>query len=103
MARFHLRLSDSEFFRLTPRQFHLLLARHQEQTEHQEYLSAIIASTVANFSLGAPKKPLKPSDFMPSLRAKARETKHDRAPRRLVAQNVRCFLKAKIINQGTAA
>ena len=94
MARFHLRMSDEEFFRLTPRQLHILTKRHRERTEHQEYLSAIVASTVANFSLGAPKKPLKPSDFMPSV--KAEPAQKERPPRKFIAQNVRCFLMARM-------
>ena len=96
MARFHLRLSDEEFFCMTPRQLHVLTARHHEQTEHQEFLSAIVASTIANFSLAAPKKPLKPSDFMPSLRAKQGSSKKTRMPRKAIAQNVRCMLLARM-------
>ena len=96
MARFHLRLSDAEFWALTPRQFHLLVARHREESEHQQYLAGLICSTIANFSLGRPKRPLVPDDFMPA-RAKPREKK---VSRRLIAQNVRCFLMGRIESGG---
>ena len=95
MARFHLRLSDEEFGALTPRQFHLLLARHREKTDQEHYLAALIASTVANFSLGAPKKPLRPSDFMPT-RSVVKSAKKREPSRRLIARNIRCFLTARL-------
>lgn len=96
MARFHLQLSDEEFGALTPRQFHLLLARHREKAEHEHYLAAVIASTVANFSLGAPKKPLRPSDFMPTRSVVQPVTKTKGPSRKAIAQNIRCFLTARL-------
>ena len=95
MGRFHLHLTDAEFFALTPRQFHLLLDRHREMTEHQEFLAGIVASAVANFSLGAPKQPLRPKDFMPT-RAVSKLVKVRTAPRSLIAQNIRCFMRARM-------
>jgi hypothetical protein len=94
MARVHLRLTDREFFSLTPRQFHILLDRHHERSHHHEWLAGMIASTVANFSMGAPKEPFKPGDFMPSeakgspIVRRRRITKGLRAE---VADSVRAF------------
>lgn len=96
MARFHLRLSDEEFGALTPRQFHLLLDRHRERAEHEHYLAALIAATTANFSLGAPKKPLTPSDFMPSKAVEKSEVKKKGPSRKAIAQHIRCFLTARL-------
>ena len=100
MARFHLRLSDEEFFRLTPRQFHLLLARHREHAEHQQFLVGILASTVANFSMSAPKTPLTPADFMPRPSKKKKERS---APRHLIAETVRGFFAGRLAAQNSNA
>jgi hypothetical protein len=97
IARVHLGLSDDQFYCLTPRQFHLLLDQHREQVEHQELLSGIIASAVANWSMGAPKKPLAPADFMPSRRD--REEKSPRLNRKRIADNVRSFLQGQVRKQ----
>jgi hypothetical protein len=101
MACHHLGMSTDEFFRLTPRQFDLLMQQHRERVEYEEYMAGLLAATVANFSMGAPKKPLEPADFMPSRRQKAR-TKRERPPRQLIAQNIRCFLLGTIEAQKKA-
>jgi hypothetical protein len=59
-------LTDAEFFDLTPRAFQLLQIRHKEITVHQELLNGVLASVVANFSMGRPDPPRIPSDYMPS-------------------------------------
>jgi hypothetical protein len=93
VARVQLGLTDGEFFALTPRQFHLLVDQHRERVEHQELLSGIIASTVANWSMTGPRKALTPSDFMPSRRqAKAEQKKKPRVNRKRIADRVRSFL-----------
>jgi len=56
-------LTDDEFYALTPRQYALLLERHRERERHTEYLVGLVAATIANWSIGAPKDPLKPRDF----------------------------------------
>jgi hypothetical protein len=97
VARVHLGLTDRQFYALTPRQYHVLLDQHRECVEHQDYhrelLTGIIASTVANFAMGAPKKPLSPRDFMPSRsrggRARATSVAIDR---KQVAEDVRAWL-----------
>lgn len=97
MARFHLGLTDDEFFRLTPRQLRLLLNRHREATQHAELLHGIIAAAVVNSGFSAPKKGVEPRLFMPSQwgkRAEEAEPKR-RIRRRDIAQNIRCFLTAR--------
>jgi len=56
-------LTDEQFYGLTPRQYALLLERHRERERHTEYLVGLVAATIANWSMGAPKEPLKPRDF----------------------------------------
>lgn len=102
LARIHLGLSDEAFFRLTPRQLDLLLAQHRARTDHQELLAGIVASTIANHSFCPPKKPLAPGDFMPSQWAKreARQAERPkRSNRKAIANNVRCFLMARVEKQ----
>jgi hypothetical protein len=53
---------------MTPRQYHLLLDRRNLKTKHQELLNGILCACVVNFSIGAPKKQVKASDFMPTTR-----------------------------------
>ena len=65
-ARVTLRLSDEEFYALTPRQFAILRKFHGYEVRHRELLNGLVCSTTANYSMGAPEKPLKAADFMPS-------------------------------------
>jgi hypothetical protein len=83
---------------LTPRQLELLNERHREQNEHQELLAGIVASTMANFSMGGVKKPLTPADFMPCMWAK-RKPKKERISRKRIAQGIRNFFQAQIAGQ----
>ena len=83
-------MTDEEFYRLTPRQFHLLVDQHRERVEHQELLTGIIASTVANWSMGAPKQPLSPSDFM--LSRKRDPVKKERLNRKRVSAQIRSVM-----------
>jgi hypothetical protein len=65
---------------MTPRQFHLLLDRHNIVVQHQELLNGILAACIVNFSMGAPKKFVHPDDFMPTrLRQKANAKKKSKA------------------------
>ena len=98
MARVSLGLSDKAFYALTPRQFHLLVDQHRERVEHQELLTGILASTIANWSMGAPKEPLAPSVFMP-CRARARRERKPRLNRKQIAVDVRAFLNAQMEQQ----
>jgi hypothetical protein len=73
-----------------------LLDRYQEREKdrirHQELLMGILASTVANFSMGTPKKPLTPGDFMPS-EMKNKPVKKKPVNRTLVAEQTRDFFQ----------
>lgn len=84
-------LTAEEFYALTPRQYHLLVATHRKRFEHYELLAGIIASAVANWSFHAPKESLKPRDFMPSRLASERPERN-RLNRRAIAAQVRFAL-----------
>jgi hypothetical protein len=71
----------------------LLLDRHKEQMQYVELLNGILAATICNFSMGAPKQPATPSDFMPSAPAKE---KKQRVNRKALATKMRCFLMAQV-------
>ena len=103
IARFNLALTDEEFFDLTPRQLHLLLDQHKEQTQQHELLAGIVACTIANHSFSPPKKALLPADYMPSQWA-IRQHQRNPAPRlnrKQVASNIGCFLRACMAAQTT--
>lgn len=94
VARYDLRLTDDEFYAMTPRQLDALLKRNKQAVEHEQLLAGIIASTTANHSLNPPKTPCTPADFMPSQRgAKAEPTK--RINHQRIATGVRAFLLAQ--------
>lgn len=71
MAIHDLRLTDEQFYALTPRQFNELAKRFRYQQEHTELLHAITTSALVNFSVAAPKKSTTPQDFMPSMWGRA--------------------------------
>ena len=98
-----LSLSDEEFYALTPRQYNLLLKRHEEQVKHTESLMGILAATFANYtanwSMTPPKHGLqkKPAEFMPSMIAE--QVRQSRRSQRRFAQkrfndNARCLVEA---------
>lgn len=49
---------------MTPRHLYALRKRQIQRFQREELLMGILASTSANFSMHAPKKPLSPEDFM---------------------------------------
>jgi hypothetical protein len=51
---------------MTPRQFHALRKRFEQEQQHKELLSAMVAANVVNYSIAHPEKPVHPRDFMPS-------------------------------------
>lgn len=97
-------MSDEEFYGLTPRKFSELMKRHKHEVEYRELLNGILASLSVNFSLGAPKQPTTPADFMPSqwkkkvaeTPKKQRMTKEQRAN---IAASVRGIFKGLIARQ----
>ena len=73
---------------MTPRQFYLLLDRQKESIDHQKALAGVIAATVANFSMGAPKQPLKPMDFFESRARKRKVTREETERSRMVLMSL---------------
>ena len=49
---------------MTPRLFDALRKRIERRHQREEVLVGILASTIGNFSMGAPKTPFKPEDFV---------------------------------------
>jgi hypothetical protein len=90
-------LTDRQFYRLTPRQLHLLLDRHREQVDHQELLTGIIAAAVYNSSMNRPKQPLSPKHFMPGYRRQRPERPHKQT-----RAEARAILMAHSINKPNA-
>jgi hypothetical protein len=74
-----IRLTEEQFYSMTPREFVWLRERHAQEREYNELLLAIQTSTLANHSFNPPKKAYKPYDFMPS---KVRERAESKAARR---------------------
>jgi len=68
-ARYDLKLSEQEFWLLTPRQFHLLWDRHKEELLHRELIQAITTAAVINYSLCRPEEPVSHLKFMPNFTA----------------------------------
>lgn len=64
IAREEHRLSSEEWLDMTPRQFKALQDVKLERWQREELLVGILASTVENFSMCAPKKPVTPEAFM---------------------------------------
>jgi hypothetical protein len=90
MGRITLGLTNEEFFALTPRQFHLLVAQHRERMEHQELLAAIVASEVANRSQRHPEKWVMPIDYMPSKANQKQKTpRRSRSRGQTVSDSIR--------------
>lgn len=92
-------LSEERFYRMTPRQLHVLMQRKRKSNgaklEHLELIGGIIAANVANYAGKVRKKPAKVTEFMPSYRI--RQARRERQkPKQLIAQSIRCFLKAQV-------
>ncbi|SEB40655.1 hypothetical protein [Terriglobus roseus] len=65
-GRYDLGLSEDEFWRLTPKQFHLLYDRHREAMLHREMTAAFTTAAVINSSMCAPKDGVGAIEFMPN-------------------------------------
>ena len=68
VGRYDLRLSEDEFWHLTPRQFMALKERHEADQEWKNFRAGVIASTIANALRSKGSKTYKPEDFMPKKR-----------------------------------
>lgn len=87
-------LSSEEFFRLTPRQFHLMVDHFRRRLEHWELLTGIIAANVANLPariFGGKMAP--PADYMPSRIAAREDGEDDEIDRERIANDVRAFFE----------
>jgi hypothetical protein len=101
VGRVVLGLSDEEFYSLTPKQLYMLLDEHERQIEHQEFMLAQVCSTTANWSMCAPKQPLKPEMFMPSAWAKEEKTTRKRKPSaKALAARVRAAFSGLQVSNG---
>jgi hypothetical protein len=60
---YDLKLTDDQFERYTISQIKLLMERHKTHLREQEYLHALVCSTIANVNRGKGKA-YKPDDFM---------------------------------------
>jgi len=69
-ARFSLRLSEAEFWELTPAQLMALAERHKETQELEDARIGRLCAVMANVFRDAKKRPraFQPSDFMPQKR-----------------------------------
>ena len=64
IARYDLNLTDEQWLDMTPRMFRALQEARIKQFQREEMLVGIVAATIENFSMAAPKKPASPADFM---------------------------------------
>ena len=89
-------LSDEEFYRLTPHQYYVLLKRHEnlhkDRRWHAEWLTGVLASTIVNWSMGAPKEPWQPKDFPLRLLRDKDDLKPKRINRKRIAAQIRATL-----------
>ena len=93
--------SEDRFYRLTPRQLHILLRRKRQtearQQQHQELCAAIVAHTVATFAGKALKDGTEMSyaQFMPTFRPQLEESR-----RRQSAAMFHGFLQGLVREKG---
>jgi hypothetical protein len=78
-ARYDLRLSDAEFYALTPREFDALVKRDKRHTEHEEYMFAQLTAVVMNTGFRSREEPAQPKDYMPSQWRKTPASKSSEA------------------------
>ena len=98
-------MSEREFWALTPRKYWLLLERKQESVKEMEWLAGVIASTVANWSMHAPKEALVPQDFaLPMIQTIKRfKPRAPRINRKRVAESMRSIFNSLIERQSKGA
>jgi hypothetical protein len=95
-------MTSKEFFALTPRMFDALVKRHERATREREFMFGQLASIFINYSMARPKKPTKPTDFMPSEFAKE-HAKRTRRPtkeeRQRIDEQARDLIRALMKDQ----
>jgi hypothetical protein len=96
VARFDLGLTEDEFFSLTERQLHALIARFKAKNEKAELLFGIQTAVLANHSFSPPKKAYQAFDFMPSKVAEREKSAPKPKPfsRKKFADDLRAKFKA---------
>jgi len=67
-GRYHLKLSEHEFWHLTLAQLDALVKRHTDEQERQDYRAALICAVLANINRKKNSRTFQPRDFMPSKR-----------------------------------
>ncbi len=65
MARYDLKLTDEQFYELTPRQLDALVKRREYDAEKQEYLFARLTACVVNYSIRHPEEWITVDELMP--------------------------------------
>lgn len=68
MGRYRLRLSDDEFWTLTPAQFHALSEQARYEKEWLDFRAGLVCSTLANIYRAKNQKAFTPQDFMPGVK-----------------------------------
>lgn len=63
-SRDGLGLTDEQWMDMTPRQIRMLHKLRLDRIQSEEFLVGIVTSHIVNFSMAAPKKPVKAVDFM---------------------------------------
>lgn len=95
-------MTSKQFFALTPRMFDALVRRHEIATREREFMFGQLASIFINHSMARPKKPTKPTDFMPSEFAKehARRTRRPtKDERQKIDDQARAMIRALMEDQ----
>lgn len=95
LACYDVRLSTDQFYSLTLGQLDSLFRRHERAIAQREFLFGQLASAVVNFSMGRPKEPVRPRDFMPSewVREAIIEKPKRRRKRQTIAMEVRATME----------
>lgn len=69
---YDLKLTESQFWRLTIKEFSMLYERHKQRLSAELFNSALICSVIANANRSK-GKPFTPSDFMPQEKKKRKK------------------------------
>ena len=86
IARHDLGLATEEWLAMTPRMIHALRKQRLEQMQREELMIGIIASTTANFSISAPKQPIRAEAFM------LHPIQHKIEPKQVTGDDIRAAL-----------
>lgn len=80
---------------MTPRQVQYLDKKWRNRHEREEFYSAQISATTANFSMCHPKEPLSLSDFMPTKRVTKRRDTADTDSGEDIAQRIDTMMRPR--------